>query len=49
MSGFKIGCQTITWGNDQYEFFPEMLGEIREAGFEGVEVCASSRLSIARM
>lgn len=38
MSGFKVGCQTITWGNDQHEFFPEMLGEIREAGFEGVEI-----------
>ncbi len=38
MGEFKIGCQTITWGNEQHTFFPEMLGEIKDAGFEGVEI-----------
>jgi sugar phosphate isomerase/epimerase len=38
MSGFKIGCQTITWGENQKEDFPGVFSEIASAGFSGVEI-----------
>lgn len=38
MSRFPIACQTITFGPNQNERFPEIFGAIREAGYTGVEI-----------
>jgi inosose dehydratase len=40
MSGPKIGCHTLTWGN-YYGAYPlkNVLCDIKEAGYEGVEIC----------
>ena len=38
MPGFQLGCQTITFGNDQKERFPEVFAAVVQAGYEGVEV-----------
>ena len=49
MARFKIGCHTLTWGNylDGYPI-KDALWEIREAGYDGVEIYDSlSRLGSA--
>ena len=33
-----IGCQTITFGDDQQDRFDSVLASVREAGYEGVEI-----------
>jgi sugar phosphate isomerase/epimerase len=33
-----LGCQTISWGEDQSGRFPEVFAEIAGAGFAGVEI-----------
>lgn len=38
MSSFPIACQTITWGENQCERFPEVFAEIAAGGFDGVEI-----------
>jgi len=38
MRNFKLGCQTITWGDEQAENFPRVFNEIANAGFQGVEI-----------
>jgi sugar phosphate isomerase/epimerase len=38
MTQHRFACQTITWGNDQDQRFPEMFGEIAAGGFAGVEI-----------
>lgn len=38
MPDFRIACQTITWGGDQKERFPEVFAEVAAAGFEAVEI-----------
>ena len=35
---FQIACQTITFGPEQYERFPEVFAAVREVGYTGVEV-----------
>jgi len=35
---FKFACQTISWGDQQHEHFPEVFAEISAAGFTGVEI-----------
>ncbi len=35
---FTLGCQTITWGDEQDARFPEVFSEIADAGFEGLEI-----------
>ena len=34
----RLGCQTITWGNDQQQFLPRMFEATAEAGYQGVEI-----------
>ncbi len=34
----RIGCQTITWGEDQRERFPEVFRASAEAGYTGLEI-----------
>lgn len=38
MSNFPIACQTITWGNEQTTFFPQVFDEVKAAGYSGVEI-----------
>ncbi len=38
MSEFPIACQTITFGETQKEHFPEIFGQVKAAGYEGVEI-----------
>lgn len=38
MADFRIGCQTITWGEKQRERFPEVFAQIASGGFAGVEI-----------
>lgn len=38
MSRFPIACQTITFGPNQNERFPEIFSVIRDAGYAGVEI-----------
>ena len=41
MSRIRIGCQTITWGDDRNKTEPEVvLQDISRAGYEGVETGA---------
>lgn len=46
MARFKIGCHTLTWGNYLRDYsIKDALWEIREAGYDGVEIYdALSRL-----
>jgi sugar phosphate isomerase/epimerase len=37
-SDFPIACQTITWGAEQCDKFPEVFAQVAEAGFAGVEI-----------
>lgn len=37
-TGFRIGCQTITWGEGQRERLPEVFAEAAAAGFSGLEI-----------
>ncbi len=34
----RIGCQTITFGDDQHQHFDSVFASVREAGYEGVEI-----------
>jgi len=34
----RLACQTISWGDDQDQRFPQVFAEIAAAGFEGVEI-----------
>ena len=34
----RIGCQTITFGDDQADHFDSVFASVREAGYEGVEI-----------
>jgi len=34
----RLGCQTITWGNDQRGFLPRVFEATADAGYEGVEI-----------
>lgn len=34
----RLGCQTITWGEEQYKHFPEICKDIADAGFDGLEI-----------
>ncbi|MDH7480549.1 MAG: sugar phosphate isomerase/epimerase [Armatimonadota bacterium] len=36
--GFHIGCQTITWGENQRERFSQVFDDVVAAGYEGVEI-----------
>lgn len=38
MSDFPIACQTITWGAEQCDKFPEVFEQVVAAGFAGVEI-----------
>jgi sugar phosphate isomerase/epimerase len=38
MSDLKFGCQTITWGDQQREFLPQVFQATAEAGYAGVEI-----------
>jgi sugar phosphate isomerase/epimerase len=38
MSRFPIACQTITFGTEQSQNYPEVFRVIREAGYAGVEI-----------
>ena len=38
MPDFHLGCQTITFGNDQKERFPEVFASVAEGGYAGVEI-----------
>jgi len=38
MPGFRIACQTITWGETQIDRLDEILPAMREMGYEGVEM-----------
>lgn len=38
MKKLMLGCQTITWGENQSKDFPKVFREIKSAGFEGVEI-----------
>ncbi|MCX7014516.1 MAG: sugar phosphate isomerase/epimerase [Candidatus Sumerlaeota bacterium] len=35
---FQIGCQTITFGAEQKDHFPEVFSAVAKAGFQGVEI-----------
>ncbi|MBS3763412.1 MAG: sugar phosphate isomerase/epimerase [Planctomycetes bacterium] len=35
---FKIGCQTITFGGNQNENFPQVFESVKQAGYSGVEI-----------
>lgn len=35
--GFKIACQTISFGGKQWETFPEVFAAVKRAGFAGLE------------
>ncbi len=36
--GFRLGCQTITWGEQQREYLPDVFAQVAGAGYEGVEI-----------
>ena len=36
--GFRVGCQTITWGEGQKAFLDDVFAQVAEAGYEGVEI-----------
>ncbi len=38
MDTTTFGCQTITWGDNQWQDFPRVFEEIAAAGFAGVEI-----------
>ena len=38
MSSIRIGCQSITWGEDQNKRFPEVFAQIANVGYQGVEL-----------
>jgi sugar phosphate isomerase/epimerase len=38
MSGMRIGCQTITFGDDQAKRFDEVFRVVASAGYDGVEI-----------
>ena len=38
MSKIRLGCQSITWGEDQNKRFPEVFAQIADAGYQGVEL-----------
>lgn len=38
MNQLRFGCQTITWGQDQREFIPQVLKGVAQAGYEGFEI-----------
>ena len=37
-SPLKVGCQTITWGQDQRRFLPAVFRGCADAGYQGVEI-----------
>jgi len=34
----RLGCQTITFGDDQHQHFDSVFASVHEAGYEGVEI-----------
>lgn len=38
MHDVQLGCQTITWGENQRDHFPGVFADISAAGFSGVEI-----------
>ncbi len=38
VSGLRMGCQTITWGDDQRHHFPKIFRASAEAGYQGLEI-----------
>lgn len=38
MTGYPIACQTITWGEEQSNHWPEVFDQVAQAGYTGVEI-----------
>jgi sugar phosphate isomerase/epimerase len=38
MGNFRLGCQTITWGEGQSQRLSEVFGEAADAGYQGLEI-----------